>query len=130
MGLTDALPPEVVAPVPAKATVCGLFVAESVKLKLALRAPAAVGLNAIEAVQEPEAARLVLHVLLAMLKSPASVPDIAMLLIVSEELRLFESVAVCVALLDPTFMLANVRLAGLANTVPVGEVPSPVRVIV
>jgi len=130
VGLTVAVPPEVVTPVPAKATFCGLLVAESVKLKVALRAPAAAGLNAMDAVQESEAARLVLHVLLAMLKSPAFVPDIATLLNVIEELSPFDRVAVCVVLLDPTFVLANVRLVGLADTVPVDEVPSPVSVMV
>lgn len=130
VGLTAALPPEVVAPVPFKVTDCGLLVAESVKVNVALRAPAAVGLNTIEAVQEPPAARLAPHVLPEMLKSPEFVPEIATPLIVSEMLRPFDSVAVCAVLLDPTFVLANVRLVGLADTVPLDDVPTPVRVMV
>jgi hypothetical protein len=129
VGLTVALP-EPVAPVPLSATACGLFVAESVKLSVALLAPLAVGLNTIEAEQEAAAARLVPHVLLAMLKSPALVPETATLLIVIEELVPFDKVTVCEALLDPTFVLANVRLVGLVDTVPLGAVPVPVSVMV
>lgn len=130
MGLTDALPEPVAAPVPVRATDWGLFVAESVKLSVALRAPLAVGLNTIDAVQDPAAARLVLHVSLAMLKSLAFVPEIATLLIVIDVLCPLDRVAACEALLDPTLVLAKVRLVGLADTVPLGEVPMPVRVMV
>jgi hypothetical protein len=130
VGLTVALPEPVAVPVPLRATDCGLLVAESVKLRVALRAPLAVGLNTMDAVQEPAAARLVLHVLLAMLKSPAFVPAMAMLLIVIDVLCPLDRVTVCEALLDPTLVLANVRLAGLADTVPLGEVPVPVSVMV
>jgi len=129
VGLTVALP-EPVAPVPLSATDCGLFVAESVKVSDAVRAPLAVGLNTMEAEQVPAAAKLVLQVLLAMLKSPAFVPEIATLLIVIDELVPFDKVTVCEALLDPTFVLANVRLVGLADTVPLAAVPVPVSVIV
>lgn len=102
VGLTDAFPDVVDDPEPVRAIVCGLLVAESVKVRVALRDPAAVGLNTIEAVQDPEADRLVPHVLPVMLKSPGSVPAMATLLIVIEELNPFESVPVCDALLDPT----------------------------
>jgi hypothetical protein len=128
VGLTVALP-EPVAPVPLSATDCGLFVAESVKLSVAVLAPLAIGLNTIEAEQELAVTRLVPQVLLAMLKSPAFVPDIVTLLIVIDELEPFDRVTVFEALLDPTFVLANVRLVGLAETVPLGAVPVPVSVI-
>lgn len=130
VGLTDALPEPVAAPVPLRATDCGLLVAESVKVSVAVRAPLAVGLNATEAEQEPAAARLVVHVLLAMLKSPAFVPEIATLLIVIDVLCPFVKVAVCEALVDPTLVLAKVRLAGLADTTPLAAVPVPVSVMV
>jgi hypothetical protein len=130
VGLTDAVPEPVEAPVPVRITSCGLLVAESVKLRVAVRAPAAVGLKTTEAEHDPAAAKLVLQVLLAILKSPAFVPAIATLLIVMEELRLFDSVTACEALLDPTFVLAKVRLVGLAETVPLEEVPVPVSVMV
>ena len=73
-------------PLPESATTCGLFAAESVKLRVALRVPQAVGLNTTEATQLADAARLVPQVLLLRLKSGALVPVIAMLLIVIEEL--------------------------------------------
>ena len=60
-----------------------------------------------------------------MLKSPAFVPDIATLLMVIEELNVFESVPVCDALLDPTKTVPNERLVGLAVTLPPELVPSP-----
>jgi hypothetical protein len=129
VGLTDALPEPVAAPVPLRATVWGLLVAESVKLRVAERAPDAVGLNTTEAVQEPAAARLAPQVLIAMLKSPAFAPDIATLLMVIAELSPFESVADFEALVEPTFVLPNTRLVGLADTLPLAEVPVPVKVI-
>src|ERR1019366_1933790 len=69
------------------------------------------------------------HVLMAMLKSPAFVPAMATLLIVIDVLCPLDSVTVCEALLDPTLVLANVRLAGLADTVPLGDVPMPVSIM-
>jgi hypothetical protein len=130
VGVTVALPPELEAPVPVRATVCGLFVAESVKLSVAVRAPVAVGLNTIEAAQVPAAAKLVLHVLLAMVKSAAFVPESNTLEIASEELRPFDKVTVCDALVEPTLVLANVRLVGLTETLPDSGAPYPVSVMV
>jgi hypothetical protein len=105
-------------PVPINATACGLFVAESVKLRVALRLPAAVGLKTTLAAQLLEAARLDPHVFTEMLKSPALLPVIATLLIVIDEAEPFVSVAVWAPLVDPIFVLANVKLAGLADTPP------------
>jgi hypothetical protein len=113
---------------PDSATVCGLFVAESVKLNVAVRVPVAVGLNTTEAAQFPAAARLVPHVLLEMLKSPAFVPLIATLEIVTDALVLFDSVAACELLLVPTAEEVNVRLVGLDVTLPVLPAPEPVSV--
>ena len=106
------------------------FVAESVKLNIAVRVPVDVGVKTIDAVQFAEVARLVPQVWLAMLKSPAFVPEIATLLIVIDELRPLERVAVCPALLEPTVVLANVKLDGLAVTVPDAAVPSPLNAAV
>ena len=64
---TDGLNGEMVrpaVPVPESATVWGLLVAESLKFKVAVRVPVAVGEKTIVAVQAAEAARLVPHVLL------------------------------------------------------------------
>jgi hypothetical protein len=123
VGATDAVPPVVDAPVPVSATVCGLPVPESAKLRVALRVPLAVGLNTTEAEQVPDAARLVPHDLLEMLKSPAFVPVIATLLIVIDDAVPFLRVADCAALAEPTLILANVSAEGLAETPPPGAKP-------
>ncbi len=92
VGDTEALP-DAVAPVPDSATFCGLLLALSVKLRVALRAPVAPGLKVTETVQVDEAPRLLPQVLLEMEKSPAFVPEIAMPLIVIDEVCPFDKVA-------------------------------------
>ena len=116
VGLTETAPGT--TPVPDSATDCGLLLAESVKRSEAVRAPAALGLNTTLAVQLPEAARLVPHVLLEIVKSAAFVPEIATLLIVIDVVSLLVKVTDCAALLEPTAIAANVRLVGLAETLP------------
>ncbi len=103
------------------------MVAESVNLRLAVRLPAPVGLNAIAAEQVPDAARLVPQVLLEIRKSAALVPEIATLLMVMEDVSLFDNVADWDALVEPTKVLANVRPEGLAETLPPAAVPCPVN---
>jgi hypothetical protein len=67
--------------------------------------------------------------LLAIEKSPAFAPEIATLLIVIDEGRPLDSVAVWVALADPTTDVPKERLEGLADTLPeVPPVPKPVSV--
>ena len=56
-GATVGLP-EDPPPIPERVTVCGLLVAESVKVRVAVRVPAAPGLNTIAVEQLAEAARL------------------------------------------------------------------------
>ena len=85
--------PVVLAPVPERETVCGLFGAVSAKFREAARTPDAVGLNTIVTVQLAEAARLEPHVLAEILKSPAFVPVMATLLMVMDVLPRFFSVA-------------------------------------
>ena len=67
-----ALPDE---PLPARATVCGLFPAASLKVRVAVREPVAVGLNVILTVQLADPARLAPQVLVAIAKSPAFAPE-------------------------------------------------------
>jgi hypothetical protein len=123
VGLTVTVPGT--TPVPDSATDCGLLLAESVKRSVAVRVPAALGLNTILAVQLPEAARLVPHVLLEIVKSAAFVPEIATLLIVIDVVSLLLKVTDCPTLLEPTVTAANVRLVGLAETLAEGAVPFP-----
>jgi hypothetical protein len=129
-GLTVALPPVEDTPVPVNATVWGLLLAESVKLSVALRAPAAVGLNTTDALHVPDAARLVPHDLLEMMKSPAFVPEMATLLTVIEEVVPLDRVADLAALLTPVLTLPNARLVGATETEPDAGAPYPVSATV
>jgi hypothetical protein len=69
-------------PVPVTLTVCGLFVALSVKVKVAVRLPAVVGVNVKLTVQLAFTASELPHVLPGIPKSPGLVPVIWMLLMV------------------------------------------------
>lgn len=80
--------------VPVSGTDCGLSGALSVIVTDALRFPGAVGANAIVIVQLALAARDASQVMLTGLKSPAFVPVMVMLLIVSAALPLFFKVMV------------------------------------
>lgn len=91
VGLTVTVPVAAV-PLPVSATLCGLPAPLSVNLSVALRAPATVGAKIMFAVQLAEAARLVPHVLLKIVKSPGLVPENAMLLMVMAVVPLFVSV--------------------------------------
>jgi hypothetical protein len=117
-GLTDALPPDEVPPVPESATVCGLPLAESATLSVAERDPLVLGLNVTEMLQLAFAARLDPQLLLDMTKSPALLPAMPTLLIVIAELVLLLSVAVSAALLEPTFTEPNENEVGLIVTLP------------
>ena len=99
------------------------MLAESVKLKVAVRVPVAEGLNRIVAEQLADAARLVPQVLLEIVKSAALVPVIATLLMVIEAAVPLRSDADNDELLEPTATLPNARLVGL--TLTVAEVPVP-----
>jgi hypothetical protein len=81
-------------PVPLKAAVCGLPLALSLTLTLADLLPLAVGLKVTLMVHVPFAARVdgLNGQLLACAKSPAFVPAIAILLMVSAALPLFVNV--------------------------------------
>jgi hypothetical protein len=114
------------APVPVRATACGLLPALSVNRRVAVRVPLAVGLKTTAAVHWLPAARVEPQELDATAKSPAFVPEIATLLIVMAEADEFESVANCEELLDPTVVEANVRFDGVAEML-VEPAPVPVR---
>jgi hypothetical protein len=126
-GLAVALPVAVV-PVPESATVCGLLLAESVKLSVAVRAPVAAGLKEMAAMQLADAARLAPHVLLEIVKSAALLPVIAMLLTVIAAGPLFVNVADFGAPVCPSDTLTQLILDGLAETLPVAAVPAAVSV--
>jgi hypothetical protein len=90
----DTEPALVDDPEPERATVCGLLVAESTKVRFAVRAPAAPGLKTMLTAHVADTAREVPQVLPARRKSDASAPATAMLLMVIDELGPFERVTV------------------------------------
>jgi hypothetical protein len=90
------------APVPVSETVCGLLVAESVKLKVPDRVPVALGENVTEAVQVAPAAKVagvVGHVVAVTLKSARL---LAMDLNVNADDWLLVTVTVCAVLMVPS----------------------------
>lgn len=90
VGVTLVVPP---VPIPESATCWGLLPSESVKVRFAVRVPAAVGLNCTVTVQLDDAARVEPQVFLEMMKSPGLVPVKAMLLIFRVLLPALVSVA-------------------------------------
>ena len=115
------------APVPVRLTVCGLPAALSAILTAAVRAPAAVGVNATLIVQLPPAATEPPHVLLTE-KSPAFAPVRLMPLMLKLVFPVLSRVVLCAALVVPTFWLLKLRLDGvrLTDEAP----PVPVRLTV
>ena len=104
------------APVPLRLAVCGLLAALSVTVSIALRAPAAVGVNVTSMEQLAPAARVVPQ-LFVWAKSPLLVPVIEILEILTDELVPFDSATACAALVDPGVWLANVSEDGDRLTV-------------
>jgi hypothetical protein len=94
-----------VVPVPLRLTVCGLLLALSVSVRVAVREPVAVGANVTLITQVPLAAteELVLQVVpLAMAKSPGLVPPNAMLVKVNDAVPLLVTVTALAVLVVPT----------------------------
>jgi hypothetical protein len=114
-------------PVPVRLTAWGLPLALSVIVTAALRAPVAVGLNVTLMVQLAAAATLVPQVLV-WLKSPLFVPVMAMLVMLSAAVPVFERVTACAVLLVLTNWLLNVSDAGDRPTA--GATPVPVKLTV
>lgn len=109
VGLAATTP---LVPRPERATVCGLLPSESVKFKVAVRVPVAVGPKRMFAVQLAPAASVVPQVLLKMVKSPGFAPVKVMLLILMMAVPGFVSVTTFCPPLDPIATAAQVSLAG------------------
>src|SRR5579864_1820904 len=90
-----------VVPVPDRVTTCGLLLALSETLSVAVRVPVAVGAKEMLMVQDPPAATLDPQLLLC-LKSPGSAPPPKMLLMVSVVLCPLFKVTCCDGLVVPT----------------------------
>lgn len=123
-GLTVKLPAGAI-PVPDRATFCGLLLAESTKLRVAVRAPTAAVLKKMVAVQLAWAARLGPQVLLEIAKSAGLAPAIDMLVSATELAVPLVKVTDSDLPLEPAYMLPNAKLDGLAATIAVEAVPKP-----
>ena len=91
---------------PLKETVCGLVSAESVKVRVPVANPDAVGVKVTLTVQVPEAATLVPQVFAETANGPVAV----MLVKLSAEVRRLVTVTVFAALVSFTAMLPKLRL--------------------
>jgi hypothetical protein len=110
-------------PVPVRLTVCGLFVALSVNVKVPPTAPTVVGENVTPTVQEAPAAILAPQLLVATAK-PALATILAKL---RGTFSWFVRVTVLAALVLPTTTVARFRVLGEMLT---GVIPVPVRLAV
>jgi hypothetical protein len=137
-GTLVGLSVTVVRAVPTSATFCGLVEASSATLTLALRAPAAAGLNRTPKKQELPGLMLLAAnehageplAGAANTKSPGLVPVKVMLVTLIVEEPLLVSCTSVVALVVPTTWVLNGTPFGLSATVPVqdGKLNEPMRV--
>ena len=110
-------------PVPVSAAVCVPML--SVMLSVPLRAPAAVGVNAIEIAQAVEAVSVATQVLAVMLKSPVSTGVCS----VATVPPVLATVIVCAAVV--WFMVVGAKVSeGGVSTMLAGAVPVPLRLTV
>jgi hypothetical protein len=108
--------------VPVTLAVCGVLLALSVTVKVALRVPTAVGVNVTSIEQLAPAARLAPQ-LFVCAKSPLLVPVKAMLVMLIGELVPFSSATAWAPLVELTVWPANVSEEGDRLTEPPVEVP-------
>lgn len=114
------------APVPLRATDCGVPVALSATESDAVRVPAAIGLNSMETVQLALAASDVPQVLAEIENDDESVAVSFSDVRVTADVPVFFTVTTCAADVEPTVVEANVSVAGESERVSVaGDVPVP-----
>jgi len=106
-----------VVPTPLSGTFCGLPLAPSVKVRVPLRAPVVEGLKVTLTVQLAATARDAPQVVAVCGKSPASVPVIAMLVIVIADVPTFFSVTVLAALVNPNAKVPKFKFLGVISAV-------------
>ena len=110
---------------PVRLTVCGLPLALSLTASVAVRVPAAVGVNVMLIAQAAPPGGTDAPQLLVCAKSPLFVPMIAMLEMLRLTFPVFESVTIWEALVVPTFWLLKLREDGVSVTI--AAVPVPAR---
>lgn len=109
-------------PVPLRATVCGLLLAVSVKVNVAVRTPMAVGVK-IRSTEQAVCRLEVRQALILMAKSAGSAPDRLTLEIEIGEPALFVSVTDSIPLAEPTATLPKFRLVGFTLADPLTALP-------
>ena len=102
------------APVPLRATVCGVPVALSAIDRLAASAPAAAGLNSTETVQVAPAASVAAQVVADFRKDVALAPVMVSEDSVTVPVPVFLMVTTCAAVVEPTVVEAKVNAVGLS----------------
>lgn len=112
-----------VLPLPERLTVCGLFGASSVKVRVPVTRPVAIGENVTPTVQLAPVAMLAPHVLLATVKGPS----VVMLIKFNVMFCRFVKVSVLAVLVLPTAVVLKLKL--LVESVT-GAVPVPERLTV
>jgi hypothetical protein len=118
-GRPSAMLVVVPMPLPDSATVVGLLLALLVTVSVPVRLPATVGVNATLTVQEPPTAMV--EQLFVWVKSPlADTADT-----VADAVPLLLTITACVAVVLPTTVLANDRLAGFGFRIGPGATPVP-----
>jgi hypothetical protein len=122
IGLPAARFVDVAVPVPVRLTVLGLFVALLVMVSVPVREPAAVGAKVTPTAQTAPTAMLVPQVLVW-----AKSPKVAMVPTDAAAVPAFRTVIDCDALVPPTAVLPNVRLAGSTESTGPGAVPAPMN---
>jgi hypothetical protein len=135
-GDTVTLPPESAVPVPDNEISCGLAEPLSVMTSVAVRIPAAAGVNTTVMLHVAEGARVVPQVFCEMEKSPVSVPVTLTLLMLIAAVPLLLKVTDCGPPDCPTGTLPHVSELGetvacaAATTVCAGgtETPQPARI--
>jgi hypothetical protein len=110
-------------PVPVRLTVCGLLLAASVTCNVPVVVPVAVGVNTTSMLHVALEVNCVAHVVEETLNSP--VVEITMLLRII--LWWLSSLNAFAALVVPTFVFANVAVAGVNTT---GASPVPLKATV
>ena len=119
----------VVVPVPVRTAVCGLLGSLSATLKVALAAPAAVGLKVTLMAQFAPAANVVPQVVVCA-KDAADVPVILTATLLAVVVPLLVNVKVCAVLAWPMAWLPKEPVVGDKKTALGGAVPVPARVTV
>ena len=112
VGESETVKVDAAAPVPLRATICGVPVALSATDRFAASAPAAAGLNSTETVQLAAAANVVPQVVADFRNDVALVPVMVSEVSETVPVPVFLMVTTCAAVVEPTVVDAKVSVVG------------------